>query len=398
MTQIWAIFFDAYRNLNSKKLFWITLILSGLVVLAFAFIGINEKGLTVLAWELPNPYMNTDFMSPDYFYKTMFANVGINLWLAWIGTIMALVSTAGIFPDLMSKGSIDLAVSKPISRFRLFMTQYVAGLLFVGLQVTIFTVASFFIIGFRGGVWEPGLFIAVPLVLCLFSYLFSVSVLIGVKTRSTVAAILLTLMFWAALSILNSANMVITMELSSPAYKGGYDPYEDVEFGAIDEVPVPEELIVPTEVEDEINPDEAPASEEASAEETEASESPIEETELETAIATEIEDPSPFASEEISRRTGQTREPPEGLIIADKIIGSVAAVMPKTNGTIYLLERSLIDMAELPDETEFERNSQQRGMVETMRERSPLFVLGSSLAFEFLILMLAARIFCRRDY
>ena len=34
---------------------------------------------------------------------------------------------------------------------------------------------------------------AVPLVVCFFSYLFSVCVLLGVWTRSTVAAILLTI-------------------------------------------------------------------------------------------------------------------------------------------------------------------------------------------------------------
>ena len=32
MTQTCAIFLEAYRSLNSKKLFWIVLILSGLVV------------------------------------------------------------------------------------------------------------------------------------------------------------------------------------------------------------------------------------------------------------------------------------------------------------------------------------------------------------------------------
>ena len=31
MTQTMAIFLDAYRELNSRKLFWITLILSGVV-------------------------------------------------------------------------------------------------------------------------------------------------------------------------------------------------------------------------------------------------------------------------------------------------------------------------------------------------------------------------------
>lgn len=44
MRQTWAILFDAYRELNAKKLFWITLALSGLVVVAFAMVSLTPKG------------------------------------------------------------------------------------------------------------------------------------------------------------------------------------------------------------------------------------------------------------------------------------------------------------------------------------------------------------------
>ena len=74
---------------------------------------------------------------------------------------------ASIFPDFVDRGSIDLMLSKPIGRTRLFFTKFLTGLLFAGLQVTVFTLASFLVIGLRGGDWEPWIFIAVPLVLVL---------------------------------------------------------------------------------------------------------------------------------------------------------------------------------------------------------------------------------------
>ena len=46
MIQTWALFVDAYRELNSKRLFWITMTLSALVVAVFGMFGINERGLT----------------------------------------------------------------------------------------------------------------------------------------------------------------------------------------------------------------------------------------------------------------------------------------------------------------------------------------------------------------
>jgi hypothetical protein len=79
------------------------------------------------------------------------------------------------------------------------MVKYFCGLIFFALQVGVFTTASFFVIGLRGGVWEPGLFLAIPLSVLLFSYLFGICALAGVLTRSTVAAILITLAAWLIL-------------------------------------------------------------------------------------------------------------------------------------------------------------------------------------------------------
>ena len=198
MSQTLAIFHEAYRGLRARKMFWVVLLLTLLVVLTFASVGVNKNGLTLLAWELHfGP--TTEQMSPATLYKTMFVSMGIDIWLTWIATILALISTAGLFPNFIAKGAVDLVVARPISRMRLFITQYAAGLLFVTLQITVFSVASFLVIGLRGGAWEAGLFLAIPLVVCFFSYLFSVCVLLGLLTRSTVASLLLTLLFWLLL-------------------------------------------------------------------------------------------------------------------------------------------------------------------------------------------------------
>ncbi len=222
MTQTWAIFLEAYRNLNSKKLFWLVLILSALVVMAFACLGINENGLKIAFWQIDNNVLNTKQMPPDQFYKAMFVQIGIGIWLSWLATILAIISTAGIFPDLLTSGSIDLFVSKPISRLRLFITEYAAGLLFVALQVTIFSAACFLVIGLRGGAWEPGLFLAVPIMVCFFSYLFSVSTLLGVLTRSTVAALLLTLLFWFFVWAIGTAENTLLMFKTMHAARRGF--------------------------------------------------------------------------------------------------------------------------------------------------------------------------------
>src|SRR5262245_55512747 len=106
LTQTAALFVDAYRELNAKRLFWITLWLSLAVVLAFAFISITPRGFKVFAWEIPSPF-NSTIIPPDTFYKFLFTQWAIPWWLGVAASILALISVASIFPDFISGGSID---------------------------------------------------------------------------------------------------------------------------------------------------------------------------------------------------------------------------------------------------------------------------------------------------
>ena len=125
MTQTLAIFLDAYRDLNSRKLFWLSIFISFVVVAVVAALGIDEQGVTVLGWRFPSKFVNTLFFPPETYYKLIFQSLRIDIWLTWLAAILALVSTAGIIPDMIAGGSIDMMLSKPIGRTRLFLTRRV---------------------------------------------------------------------------------------------------------------------------------------------------------------------------------------------------------------------------------------------------------------------------------
>jgi len=208
VTQTIALLVDAYRELNSRKLFWLSIIVSLLVVVAVGALGIDEVGVTVFGYQLKMGLINSNLIPPDLFYKLLFSNLGVKFWLSWIATILALVSTAGMIPDLVAGGNIDMMLSKPISRARLFLTRWATGLLFVGLQAFVFTLASFLVIGIRGGAWEPALFIAVPVLVVFYSYLFCVCALVGLITRSAIASLIVTLIFWVLLFCVQQAEII----------------------------------------------------------------------------------------------------------------------------------------------------------------------------------------------
>jgi ABC-type transport system involved in multi-copper enzyme maturation permease subunit len=206
-----ALLLDAYRELNSKKLFWVTLVISLLVVLACAALGIGDRGITLLGWQFDTAPLTATTLPPASFYLFLFTELAVKIWLTWVATILALISTASIVPDLLASGAIELSLARPISRLRLFAVKYACGLLFVTLQVAVFAAACFVVVGLRGGRWEPRIFLAVPIVVVFFSYLFSFCVLFGLLTRSTIASLLLTLLVWLGLWSLNTTTAMVTL-------------------------------------------------------------------------------------------------------------------------------------------------------------------------------------------
>ncbi len=208
MSVFLAMGLDAYRELNSKKLFWITLGLSAMVVLTFGSIGFNEQGMSVLFGlkQVDSEFVNSTTRWSRALYMGLFSDFIVAIWLSWIAVILALISTCTLFPDFLASGGIDLVLSKPIGRVRIFAIKYVVSLLFVVLQVALFCVGIFVCVGLRIGEWNWMIFSAVPVVTVFYSYLYAVCVLTGVLTRSSITALLMTLLFWFSLFGMQTAE------------------------------------------------------------------------------------------------------------------------------------------------------------------------------------------------
>ena len=87
--------------------------------------------------------------------------------------------------------------------------------------------------------------------------------------------------------------------------------------------------------------------------------------------------------------------------LAHDIVYGVKTFLPKTGETVDLLQRTLIDMAELPQMANEGNDRLARvgqELNETIRGRSVVWIVGTSLGFELVVLSFAALIFCRRDF
>jgi ABC-type transport system involved in multi-copper enzyme maturation permease subunit len=126
----------------------------------------------------------------------------LELLLAWglagvLGVLLALVWTAGFVPTFLEPSAASVLLAKPVARWRLLLGKYFGVLTFVAAQVALFVVLTWLALGVRTGVWDAAYLWCVPLLLLQFAIFYSASVLIGVVTRSTVACVFGSLLFWA---------------------------------------------------------------------------------------------------------------------------------------------------------------------------------------------------------
>jgi len=215
MTAVFAIIIDSYRELIAKKLFWFVLAISLLVVVAFGSIGFNDEGVSIgyglYTIESPMLKAGSPWIRP--FMDFAFASVIVTMWLAWGSIILALISTAEVFPNFLAGGAIDLVLSKPVRRTTVFVSKYLGSLLFVLMQVALFCIGVLLVMRWRVGEWRWAILIAIPVLVLVFSYLYSIMVLFNVLTRSTLPSLVLTLLAWLSLFALHTTDSILLTQL-----------------------------------------------------------------------------------------------------------------------------------------------------------------------------------------
>lgn len=196
--QFWTIIADSFRETRDKKLFWVLLGLSTLIAVALACVGFDENGLSFFFGLVKQPSAQLRAGSPAAaaLMAAVVSNFLIKIYIGWLGVILCLIGTAGMFPALMEPGAIELVVSKPISRAEIFAAKYAGGLIFVFVQVTYFALLTLLVLRYQLGLWLWPYLYAIPLLVLLFSYLYSVGVLAAVWSRSALTALVVAMVFW----------------------------------------------------------------------------------------------------------------------------------------------------------------------------------------------------------
>ncbi|MBN1514545.1 MAG: ABC transporter permease subunit [Phycisphaerae bacterium] len=196
--QTWALIKDSFREAIDRKLFWVMLAISALIALSMAASGFDDRGMSILfgymRWNSPDLAVTSPIHKQAV--ATILGHFIADHFLGWVGIGLAIIATAGTFPSLMERGTIEVIVSKPMRRWHLFLGKYLGGMVFVLVQASIFVLITFLVAGTRWKVWLWSYFWLIPLFVVLFSYLFCFTALFGVLTRSPLASLALTFVAW----------------------------------------------------------------------------------------------------------------------------------------------------------------------------------------------------------
>jgi len=221
MTAFLALLRESWLTLRAEKLFRVVLGLNIMVIVAYASLGFDKTGFFIFygLWHFENDFLQAGSAIATTLFLGIYSGFIVSIWLGWIAAILALISTSSIFPTFLSEGSVELVLSRPPRRSTVFFTKYVGGLLWVALQVSVFTIGAFLAAGWRIGLWDPAIFLAIPLITLFYSFLFCVNVLVGVTTRSTLVALLATIIFWSGTFAIRQADDIIDSEIFKAQYR-----------------------------------------------------------------------------------------------------------------------------------------------------------------------------------
>jgi ABC-type transport system involved in multi-copper enzyme maturation permease subunit len=190
LLKIWAIVAYTFRESFAKKTFMAFFLLSSILHLFFIF-AVNID-LVDGALAMVDILGNTVDRGRKIDIEKMIIDVesGIAVVVYSGGIFLSIFATANLVPNMLEKGSVDLLVSKPLSRPLIFIGRYLGALAIMIFNVSYLVLGSWLILSVKTGFWYAPYLYSIPVVVVAFAIIYALVSLIGVTTRSTGVSIM----------------------------------------------------------------------------------------------------------------------------------------------------------------------------------------------------------------
>ncbi len=158
------------------------------------YLGIGTVALIGVALSISGTFVDGVLVAVSMFGKTIpvtedFNPINIFLFFLINGSLAGMIflgvfSTAGVIPGMLEKGTIDIYLSKPVSRLFLLAAKSAGAIAAMSAAVLYFMLGLYLIIGVRLGIWNHDILLAALYSIGFFVTLYSLVVLGSVLFRS----------------------------------------------------------------------------------------------------------------------------------------------------------------------------------------------------------------------
>ena len=141
--------------------------------------------------------------------------------LASLGLLLAIFASSSFIPIMLEKGNIDLLLSKPVSRTQLLWGKYFGGSLVVFINIALLIIGVWLSISIKFSIWSYTFLWSILIITFTFAVLYSLIVLFGVMTKSSMFGMMFAYLIFLILSpLLKFAHGDMQTFITSGFWKG----------------------------------------------------------------------------------------------------------------------------------------------------------------------------------
>jgi len=197
--KLMAVITDTIRESLAKKLFLGFTALSLLTILIFIFalkIDVVEGalGLATIFGQ------STGDTPIDLGKFVIIAESAIASLLFAGGIFISLFATASLFPSMQEKGTIDLLLSKPISRTGIIVAKFLGNLAIVTFNIFFLIFGVWLALSMKTGIWNIGFLYSGLTITITYAVLLTILAFVGILAQSTGLSIMITFLVAYAIS------------------------------------------------------------------------------------------------------------------------------------------------------------------------------------------------------
>ena len=109
--------------------------------------------------------------------------------------LFGVFATAGLIPSMLEKGSVELYLSKPLSRTNLLLSRSLGACGGIAANMLYFAVGIWLLFGIKVGIWHSGFLLASLAAIIIFLFYYSIVAFVAIVSRSTGFSIMFAFLF-----------------------------------------------------------------------------------------------------------------------------------------------------------------------------------------------------------